>query len=231
MHAPLRSLVFVLALALASCDASPAADAGTHGDAGPTPRDAGSDASTTDASTTDASTTDAGTTDASTMDAGEDAGAMDAGEGDAGEGDASATDGGTTDAAGGDCADEELTLDVLVDASTVGAGDDRDPSGDGCPFPRLVTGPDRVYGFTAPSAGLYEVTLVPEDGLDPMLYVLGACDAAACVTGANLNGAGGDESVTFTLGAGARVLVVVDTDITGGPLVGGGRFLLEITRI
>src|SRR5690606_20569431 len=98
-------------------------------------------------------------------------------------GDGGADDGGADDGGAGDggagapaCADATLTLGVTVTATTVGAGDDHDSSGEVCAFPRAVSGPDLVYHFVAPAAATYRVRVVPETtSYDVLLYVRSAC--------------------------------------------------------
>src|SRR5690606_25927237 len=130
------------------------------------------------------------------------------------------------------CADATLTLGVTVTATTVGAGDDHDSSGEVCAFPRAVSGPDLVYHFVAPAAATYRVRVVPETtSYDVLLYVRSACEASACLEGANLNDAGDPESVTLPLGAGEDILIFVDTDITSpGSSVTGGTFQITVTE-
>jgi len=189
------------------------------------PRDLGSDFGTVDGgSTVDASTVeDAGT--------GDDAGTReDGGVGEDGGGEASGDAGPAED--GGvplSCADGALTLDSERSATTVGGPEARDPDGSDC-VAGFVTGPERVYSFTAPDADDFRVTVTPTSDLfDPMIYVQQSCDdSVACIAGSNLNGAGTVDRTTMTLGAGETVLITVDTNLAGD--IGGGPFTILVER-
>jgi hypothetical protein len=84
----------------------------------------------------------------------------------------------------------------------VGAGDDTAPS-----CQDLSTAPDRAYAFVAPATGEYTFDTVGSR-FDTVLYLLDECGGAelAC----NDDAVDHQSSLTGTLQAGQRVIVVVD---------------------
>lgn len=71
-----------------------------------------------------------------------------------------------------------------------------------------ASSPDTIYLFTAPSEGVFTVTLEPESGFDAALYILPGCPSAAGCLAAS-DGVG-TEQTGVVLAAGQSVYVVVD---------------------
>ena len=76
-------------------------------------------------------------------------------------------------------------------------------------------GPDAVYTFTAPTAGMYTVQVTPGSQWDPILYIapISVCTAqglAACTAGVDNNGTGQGESLTLNAQTGVVYGVFVD---------------------
>lgn len=90
-----------------------------------------------------------------------------------------------------------------------------------------IGAPEQIYAFTAPSAGLYTVTLHPGPGFDSNLYVTGSCDhgeVQTCVAGDEEIGRGVQEQVSVPMEPGETVHIVVDG--WGGGA--SGRYTLAI---
>ena len=109
--------------------------------------------------------------------------------------------------------------------STVGQTDDysSDPTAENCPS-GLASGPDVVYVVSPASETTYEFSVTPADSaFDPFIYLRSDCSQDACLDGTVLNGAGEQESLTYTVGAGETVFVIVD-----GELASSGDFDFEV---
>jgi hypothetical protein len=123
--------------------------------------------------------------------------------------------------------DCDTALDVTAggvwpDQSLVGARDDYDADGAGCPFAR--TAGDRVYVVQPVAGTSYRVTVQPAGSFDPALYVMSDCAQQTCVAGTVFNGPGQPEVVTFRAEAGQRRFIVVD-----GELYDVGNYSLTVT--
>jgi hypothetical protein len=104
--------------------------------------------------------------------------------------------------------------------TTEGMTDDYGPSaGNGCPSGGTASGRDVAYLLSPSVTTTYTVTVRPlTPSFDPMLYVQATCGANACIAGTVLNGAGQQESLTFTVQGGQTVYVIVDGEVvTRGP--------------
>jgi hypothetical protein len=145
------------------------------------------------------------------------------------------TDGGVVALAGGDTCDvaPDITAGGRFAGTTNGFADDYSVSGAGCPAGGAASGRDVAYRITPPTQRQYTVRVTPvpatlPDGganrFDPMLLVQRACGSGACVAGTVLNGPGDPESVTFSIGAGETMYVIVD-----GENVSRGEFELEVS--
>lgn len=98
----------------------------------------------------------------------------------------------------------DLTLAVKVDGAVSG------PSLVTNPCANRLSGPEAVHRFTAPAAGVYRFTLIPDAGVDLVLSLAGTCplqDEEQCVDAAF---AGGPETAVVTLAAGQTEYVVVE---------------------
>jgi hypothetical protein len=146
----------------------------------------------------------------------------------------SVMDAGVTALAGGDTCDlaPDVTAGGRFTGTTNGFTDDYSVSGAGCPTGGAASGRDVAYRLSPPVAGMYTVRVTPvpatlADGgsnrFDPMLVVQRACGQLGCVIGTILNGPGDPESVTFAVGAGETMFIVVD-----GELGSRGEFELEV---
>jgi hypothetical protein len=88
-----------------------------------------------------------------------------------------------------------------------------------------TTGPDAIYLLPLGSGATVNVLVTSQSpSFDPAVYLLGDCDPAQCIVGANQTGAGGVEYLSYTNTGGStrNLVLVVDSGATGG------SFLLQV---
>ena len=118
---------------------------------------------------------------------------------------------------------------VLMGLTTVGATDDYNAVGRGCPVGQ-VTGPDVVFKVSPTQAARYRVVVTPLDAtFNPMIYVKQTCGMPGCINGTVLNGPGQPESLTFEVEAQQTAYIIIDGDFRSGRAQ--GAFNLELTRL
>lgn len=118
---------------------------------------------------------------------------------------------------------------TLAGLTTVGAADDYNAQGTGCPSGR-VTGGDVVFYVAPVVATRYQITVTPTNArYNPMIYVKSDCMANACLDGTVLNGPGVVERLTLEVPAGQRSYIIIDGDLRSGDAQ--GSFDLEIIKL
>ncbi|MEZ4462234.1 MAG: hypothetical protein R3E66_21435 [bacterium] len=116
---------------------------------------------------------------------------------------------------GDTCADAiPIAIGQTLSGSTVGASDSYSARAvnDNCPN-NPASGRDRAYVFRPTADGSVRVMVTPEATYDPAIYIRLDCDAAACLDGTVLNGAGTPESVTFQVTANTDYFIIVDGEL------------------
>lgn len=119
---------------------------------------------------------------------------------------------------GGDPCAQALDLDPLFESdagtsvtlygSTASFANDLEPPSM-CTSNYTQRGPDAVYRVTVPAGKTLKATLRP-DGWDGSLYILSACDNAACVSGRDSADSAGAENVSHMPATPGPYYVVVD---------------------
>jgi len=226
MSVALKQLLLLasVSLVVSGCPANVA----DEGEAGTTAgADAGASAGASAGTTAGVS---AGTT--AGVSAGTDAGA----DGGADAGTDAGTDGGASAMTGEGTCDSPFTLIAQADgsfrASGALSGDDVQGS---CSSPESMNAEDVVLSFTAPEAGLYELSTADSFGLDSVLYVRATCEDAESELACNddfgdFNVGEVQSKVSVSLDANETVFVVVDSFNTEEGAE-GAEFVLTATKI
>ncbi|TXD37205.1 hypothetical protein FRC98_10755 [Lujinxingia vulgaris] len=156
-----------------------------------------------------------------------DADAPDADAPDAEEPDADAPDVDETPEGDGTSCEQAIDVSegvVLEDQTTVGAPENQDADGDGCPSGR-ISGPELIYVVSPSEPTSYRVRVEPNEvSFDPMIYVRSGCETSVCLAGTVLNGPGSPETLSFEAPGGVPSYIFVD-----GEWLSEGSFRLEVT--
>ncbi|TXC74653.1 hypothetical protein FRC91_16205 [Bradymonadales bacterium TMQ1] len=113
---------------------------------------------------------------------------------------------------------------VLEAQTTVGAPENQDADGEGCPSGR-ISGPELIYVVNPTETTAYRVRVEPNEvSFDPMIYVRSGCETSVCLDGTVFNGPGSVETLDFEAPGGVPSYIIVD-----GELLSEGSFRLEVT--
>ena len=94
----------------------------------------------------------------------------------------------------------------------------------------VTAGADLFYAVTVTGGKTYKVSLKPEAGYDPSLYVFTSCTSVGttCIVGTDTAYSGGAETVKFTAAATATYLIAVDSRHAAGLAYSQGKFTLSV---